>query len=86
MAFISNTPIGSYAPEHWIEDRARHTATAEGLTLTDNHLNVLYALQKYYSRHEIKRLNVRELHDALDEKFHHKGGIKYMYSLYPGGP
>lgn len=86
MVPISNDPEGSFAPEDWTEDRARNSATAEGLTLTDDHLNVLRALQEYYSRHEVKQINVRELHDALNEKFHHKGGMKYIYSLFPGGP
>ncbi len=86
MAPISNDLISSSAPDDWTEDSARNVATAEGLTLTDDHLNVLHALQEYYSHHELSRINVRELHDALDEKFHHKGGIKYMYSLFPGGP
>ena len=31
-------------------------------------------------------IKVRELLDALDEKFHGKGGLKYLYSLFPGGP
>ena len=35
---------------------------------------------------KIKQINVRELHDALDEKFHLSGGMKYVYSLFPGGP
>ena len=29
---------------------------------------------------------LRELHDALDEKFHAAGGIKHVYRLFPGGP
>jgi tRNA 2-thiouridine synthesizing protein E len=29
---------------------------------------------------------VRELHDALDERFHARGGIKFLYEQFPGGP
>lgn len=29
---------------------------------------------------------VRALHDALDERFHSRGGIKALYLLFPGGP
>ena len=44
------------------------------------------ALQEYNARHAEGGINVRELHDALDEKFHEKGGMKYLYGLFPGGP
>ncbi|NIO43648.1 MAG: sulfite reductase, partial [Burkholderiales bacterium] len=44
------------------------------------------ALQEYFARHEYTRINLRELHDALDEKFHGQGGIRYLYLLFPGGP
>ena len=29
---------------------------------------------------------MRQLHDALDERFHAKGGLKYLYEVFPGGP
>ena len=35
---------------------------------------------------ENKRINTRELHDALDEKFHEKGGLMYLYELLLRGP
>jgi tRNA 2-thiouridine synthesizing protein E len=44
------------------------------------------ALQEYFARHEAVAINLRELHDALDEKFHLQGGIKHLYRLFPGGP
>ena len=86
MKTIKDNVANSFAPENWTEENAKNTALSEGLRLSDDHLAVLHALQEYYSRHEINQINVRELHDALDEKFHHNGGMKYVYSLLTGGP
>ena len=86
MKRIKDNAEISYNPDNWTDKTAKNIALSEGIKLTDDHLNVLHALQEYYSRHEIKQVNMRELHDALDEKFHHNGGMKYIYSLFPGGP
>jgi len=75
-----------YAPSQWSEDEAATLAREEGLELSADHWNELRALQEYCSRHECSKYSVRELHDALDEKFHDKGGYKYLYKLFPGGP
>ena len=76
----------SFMSEDWSDEDVRKVAAEEGITLTDDHFEVMYALQEYYSRHEINLINMRELHDALEEKFHYKGGLKYLYDLFPGGP
>jgi tRNA 2-thiouridine synthesizing protein E len=83
---IKNDRTPTCVSEDWSEEDIKTAATEEGLTLTDDHLEVLYSLQEYYSRHETNMINMRELHDALDEKFHYKGGLKYLYNLFPGGP
>jgi len=75
-----------HAPEGWTARRARTQGRAEGLTLTDEHWQVVRALQEYFARHEERERNMRELHDALDELFHASGGIRYLYALFPGGP
>ena len=63
------------------------TAAADGLQPTDNHWEAVRALQEYYARHtDGPGINVRELHDALDERFHADGGMKFLYRLFPGGP
>lgn len=86
MEIIKDNVENSFTPEDWSEENAQKIALSEGLSLSNEHLEVLHALQEYYSRHELKKINVRELHDALDEKFHHNGGMKYIYNLFPGGP
>lgn len=37
-------------------------------------------------RHADSEIRRRALHDALEEKFHHKGGLKFLYTLFPRGP
>lgn len=75
-----------YMPEGWSKDVAIKTAQKEGLQLTDEHWAVVRALQEYFAKHELKGINPRELHDALDEAFHADGGIKHLYQILPGGP
>jgi len=61
-------------------------AKQEQLELGPDHWEVLNALQEYFARQEGSVIRRRALHDALGEKFHHKGGLRYLYMLFPGGP
>lgn len=74
------------APGDWSPAAARAQAAKEKLSLTDEHLIVIRALQEYYAKREEIDRNLREMHDMLDERFHAKGGIKYLYEILPGGP
>ena len=42
-------------------------------------------LHEFYARHS-DGLRVRELIDALEERFHARGGKRFLYQLFPGGP
>jgi tRNA 2-thiouridine synthesizing protein E len=76
-----------HAPTGWTQRDAIMIAGEENLALTPAHWDVVRALQSYYAHHEDDSvINLRELHDALDEAFHHQGGLKYLYTLFPGGP
>ena len=79
-------PRFPHAPEGWTPARAVDSARREGLELGENHWEALRALQEYYARHAATAVKMRELHDALDEKFHRQGGIRHLYLLFPGGP
>jgi tRNA 2-thiouridine synthesizing protein E len=71
-----------HAPADWTRELAAKTAQREGLKLGEDHWEAVRALQQYYAKHEEITINMRELHDALDEKFHGKGGMKYLYQLF----
>jgi tRNA 2-thiouridine synthesizing protein E len=73
------------APAGWAPDTARDIARELDMELEEDHWQVIRALQEYYAKHP-GNVNVRQLLDALDEKFHIKGGLKYLYRLLPGGP
>ncbi|MHB8535014.1 MAG: TusE/DsrC/DsvC family sulfur relay protein [Sulfuricaulis sp.] len=79
-------PRFPHAPEGWTKESALKTAQQEGLSASEDHWVAVRALQEFFAKHEEIAVNVRELHDALDEKFHDKGGIKSLYKLFPGGP
>ena len=75
-----------HAPPGWTPALAAESARREGLELGGAHWEALRALQEYYGRNAATAVNLRELHDALDEKFHRAGGIRQLYRLFPGGP
>ena len=74
------------APEGWMPQHALDVAHKENLELTEDHWEVVRALQRYFAQHAEGHINLRDLHDALDERFHQSGGIKQLYLLLPGGP
>ena len=78
------SPAFPQAPAEWDETAAIEVATNEGLSLEDHHWEVIRALQEFFARN--KDPKAREIHDALDEKFHALGGLKFLYTLLPGGP
>ena len=72
------------APADWSQAAAEASAKADGIELTEDHWETIRSLQSYFAQHG--KPNVRALHDALEEKFHAKGGLKYLYERFPGGP
>lgn len=75
-----------HAPQDWTPSKAKLIASRQGILLSKDHFIALRAIQEYIFVHEDKTANVREIHDALGEKFHSQGGVKYLYQLFPGGP
>ena len=80
-------PAFPHAPFDWNREDTIKAAREEGLELTEDHWETIRALQSYYAQHaDDTTINLRDLHDALDEHFHQKGGLKYLYTVFPGGP
>jgi tRNA 2-thiouridine synthesizing protein E len=80
-------PEFPHAPDEWTRQDALDVARDEGFEMTSEHWELVRALQSYYANHEdAARINQRDLHDALDERFHAQGGIKHLYEIFPGGP
>lgn len=80
----TSDPEFPHAPEGWTIAKARMVAEKEAIELNADHWEAVKALQEYFAKHE--HVHVREIYDALDEKFHAKGGMKYLYSLFTQGP
>ena len=74
----------SHAPHGWSTATAIQVAQGNLLELTDDHWEAIKGLQEYFAKHDFGKR--RELVDALEEKFHNKGGMKYLYRLFPSGP
>lgn len=83
---LKKDPQFPHAPDNWSKAAAMKVAELDGLTPGAEHWDVVRALQEYYNRHNESTINLRELHDALDEKFHRQGGIRHLYQILPGGP
>jgi TusE/DsrC/DsvC family sulfur relay protein len=82
----SNPKDFPYAPTGWSQQAALDVAAGEGIAAETDHWEAVNALQEFYARHDGPAINTRELHDALEEHFHARGGMKYLYRLFPGGP
>lgn len=72
------------APEDWTPATARALAGELGLTLTDDHWEVIRVLQGSYKDEVAPR--IRLLRDALEARFAGRGGMKYLFEILPGGP
>lgn len=83
---MANATGFRFAPLDWTPEKARAAAAQDGLAPVEDHWEVVRGLQEFYARHHNVAISLRELQDALEEKFHHKGGMKYLYTLFPGGP
>ena len=71
--------------QDWNRNKSTKLAMLEGISLTDQHWDVIDYLRKQYLKHGLPRF-ARTTARALNKQFAAQGGNKYLYSLFAGGP
>jgi tRNA 2-thiouridine synthesizing protein E len=71
--------------QDWSRNKSAKLARHEGISLTDEHWDVIAYLRKQYLEHGLPRF-ARTTARALSKQFAAQGGNKYLYSLFTGGP
>jgi len=92
MKFIVNERANQTDPEghligleEWNKAVAEQHAREENIALSPEHWEVLGFLRDHFRKQGPTRC-AREVSDALEKRFGPKGGRKYLYQLFPGGP
>ncbi len=69
----------------WDREVAAKLAQEEGLELTEERWEVVKFLRDFFlGTGELDR--ARDLTVVLNQRFRDKGGLRYLYRLFPGGP
>ena len=71
--------------QNWRRNKSAKLAMREGISLTDQHWDVIAYLRKQYLEHGLPRF-ARTTARALNRQFAAQGGSKYLYRLFAGGP
>ena len=71
--------------QDWNRNKSAKLAMLEGISLTDQHRDVIDYLRKQYLKHGLPGF-ARTTARALNKQFTAQGGNKYLYSLFAGGP
>lgn len=81
-----NVSIDSFpnAPQDWTIEAAQAVAKSDGISMNEDCWQLVGALQEYYKKVEQPKL--RQIKDALNEKFYAQGGMKYLHKIIPSGP
>ncbi len=70
----------------WTPEAANFIAESEGITLTDEHWEVINILRDFYQQFEISpamRILVKTIKESLGEE---KGNSIHLMNLFPGSP
>jgi tRNA 2-thiouridine synthesizing protein E len=71
--------------QRWSRNKSADLANSEGISLSDEHWAVIVYLRSYYLEYGLPRF-ARTTARALNRQFAAKGGSRYLYRLFAGGP
>ena len=71
--------------DEWSEDMVYQQAKEEGINLTNEHMDILKYLRKYYDKNG-QGYNARTLLNVMEFEFGKWEGKKHLYELFPKGP
>lgn len=72
--------------DDWSEDLAKHMAGLEGITLTDNHWDIINYLRSEYLDNAGSQPNTRHIVKAMSDKWGKNVAQKDVYDLFPKDP
>lgn len=79
-------PEGHWAElAHWSPLVANRLAKEDGLTLEEDHWEVIYCLRERF-RKLGPDWTARQMTHELEKDFAAAGGRRFLYALFPGGP
>ena len=72
--------------DHWSHDVAAAIADQEGISLSEQHWQIIHLLRNFYQRYQISPA-MRALVKAVKREFgEEKGRSIYLMQLFPAGP
>ncbi|TGN41623.1 TusE/DsrC/DsvC family sulfur relay protein [Marinobacter confluentis] len=74
-------------PEHWYPEIAEFIAREDGISLSENHWEIIKFLRDFYRDYQVSPPSNRLFVKAVRERFgEDKGNSIYLMQLFPGTP
>lgn len=73
-------------PATWTKELAEYMAQKDGLTLTDDHWEIIIYLREYFNKYKIAPMIKILVREIGKNKGIEKGNTHYLYALFPKGP
>lgn len=78
---VNMVRVTGFNPQE-VEQRAHSI----GIQLTEQHWEAIKFIKNFYDYHEDEELEIRDYNNAFKGKYADKGGLQYLYQLFPDGP